>query len=242
MIEAKKKIIKKKDFGINIEEMAKVGVNFGHRISKCHPKMKPFVIGVKGSDHINMIDLEKTKEYFIKTLEFLGEFIKQDKTILFVGTKLPVRKLVEETARECKMPYVINRWLGGTLTNFSIMKKRLEYFKELEEKKETGELKKYTKKERLEFDRELERLDLKFGGIKYIDKLPDCLFIIDMRKNELAIKEAKAKGIPVLAIADTEVDPEKVDYFIPANDDAITSVKYILQKVKEVILKNKPAK
>jgi len=232
-------ILKKKDFGIKIEEMAKAGVNFGHRISKCHPKMKPFVIGVKGSDHINMIDLEKTKEYFIETLKFLEEFIKQGKTILFVGTKLPVRKLVEETAKECEMPYVINRWLGGTITNFQIMKKRLEYFKELEEKKKTGGLEKYTKKERLEFDRELERLDQKFGGIKKIEKLPDGLFVIDMRKNELAIKEATMKGMPIIAIADTEVNPEKVNYFIPANDDAIGSVKYILEKVKQVILDNK---
>ncbi len=235
-------ILKKKDFGIKIAEMNKAGVNFGHRISKSHPKMKPFVVGVKGSDHINMIDLEKTKEYFIEMLSFLEGFIKEGKTILFVGTKLPVRKLVEETAKECEMPYVINRWLGGTLTNFPIMKNRLDHFKELEEKKKTGELEKYTKKERLEFDRELDRLDLKFGGIKYINKLPDSLFVIDMRKNELAIKEAKAMGIPVLAIADTEVDPEKVDHFIPANDDAISSVKYILEKVKEVILKNKPVK
>jgi len=232
-------VLKKKDFDIKIEEMAKAGVNLGHRISKCHPKMKTFVIGVKGSDHINMIDLEKTKEYFIKTLEFLEEFIKQGKTILFVGTKLPVRKLVEETAKECKMPYVINRWIGGTITNFPIIKKRLEHFKELEEKKKTGELEKYTKEERLEFDRELDRLDQKFGGIKEIDKLPDGLFIIDMRKNELAIREAMSKGMPVIAIADTEVNPEKVSHFIPANDDAISSVKYILEKIKQVILNNK---
>ncbi|MBU3918518.1 30S ribosomal protein S2 [Patescibacteria group bacterium] len=235
MVEKKKT----KDFGISIEEMAKAGVNFGHRISKCHPNMKPFAAGVKGSDHINMIDLEKTKEYFVKMLEVLEDLMKQGKTILFVGTKLPIRKLVEETAKECEMPYIINRWIGGTITNFGIIKKRLEHFKDLENKKESGELDKYTKKERLEFDRELERLDQKFGGIKKIEKLPDALFAIDMRKDELAIREAKAKGIPVFAIADTEVNPDKVDYFIPANDDAISSVKYILEKVKQVILKNK---
>ena len=137
------------------------------------------------------------------------------------------------------MPYVINRWIGGTITNFPIIKKRLEHFKELEEKKKTGELEKYTKKERLEFDRELDRLDQKFGGIKEIDKLPDGLFIIDMRKNELAIREAMSKGMPVIAIADTEVNPEKVSHFIPANDYAISSVKYILEKIKQVILNNK---
>jgi len=232
-------VLKKKDFGIKVEEMNKAGVYFGHRISKCHPKMKPFVLGVKGSDHINIIDLEKTKEFFTKTLEVLGEMIKEGKTVLFVGTKLPVRKIVEETAKETKMPYVINRWLGGTITNFSIMKKRIEYFKDLEKKKKTGELEKYTKKERIEFDRELARLEQKFGGIKDMEKLPDVLFVMDMIKDELAIKEAKQKGIPVLAIADTEADPTKVDYFIPANDDAISSVSYILEKVKQVVLDNK---
>lgn len=228
-----------KDYGISVEEMNKAGVNFGHRISKCHPNMKPFVVGVKGSDHINMIDLEKTKEYFVKTLEFLEEFAKQEKIILFVGTKLPVRELVRETAEECQMPYVINRWLGGTITNFAIIKKRIDHFKELEEKKKSGELEKYTKKEQLEFDRELERLDQKFGGIKELEKLPDALFVIDMKKDELAIREAERKGIPVIAIADTEVNPETVDHYIPANDDAISSVTYVLGKVREVILKNK---
>jgi len=232
-------IKKKKDYGISVEEMNKAGVNFGHRISKCHPNMRPFVVGVKGSDHINMIDLEKTKDYFTKTLEVLEDFIKHGKIILFVGTKLPVRKIVQETALECKMPYVVNRWLGGTITNFEIMKKRIEHFKDLEEKKKSGELEKYTKKEQLEFDRELNRLEEKFGGIKDIEKLPDALFVIDMKKDELAIKEAKKKGISVLAIADTEVNPERADYFIPANDDAISSVSYILEKVKKVILDSK---
>jgi len=241
MLEKSKKI-KSSDYGISIEEMRKVGVNFGHRISKCHPKMKPYVVGVKGSDHINMIDLEKTKEHFIKTLDFLSGFIKEGKTIIFVGTKVPARKLVKEIAKECKMPYVVSRWLGGTLTNFSIMQKRIKYFKELEEKKKSGELDKYTKKEQLEFDRELERLEQKFGGIKDLEKLPDALFVIDMKKDELAVREAKQKGVIVIGLADTEIDPSQADYFIPANDDAISSVSYILDKIKKVVIDNKPKK
>jgi small subunit ribosomal protein S2 len=233
---------KSTDYGITLEDIKRAGLDFGHRISKCHPKMKPYVVGVKGSDHISIIDLEKTKDCFIKTLDYLKDFIKQKKTILFIGTKLPIRKLVQEIAQETKMPYAVNRWLGGTLTNFSIIQKRIKHFKELEEKKKSGELNKYTKKEQLEFDRELDRLEQKFGGIKNLEQLPDAIFVIDMKKDELSIKEAKQKGIIIIGIADTEVDPTKADYFIPANDDAISSVKYILEKVKKVILENKTNK
>jgi small subunit ribosomal protein S2 len=231
---------KEKDkFGLNIEEMNAAGLYFGHRTSKCHPNMKPYIMGVRGSDHINVIDMEKTKELFIQTLEFLQEFIQQGKTILFVGTKLPVRKITRETAEECDMPYVINRWLGGTVTNFSIIKERIDYFNDLKQKKEQGELEKYTKKEQVDIDRELEKLEEKIGGIKDMEKLPDAIFVLNMRADALAIKEAKTKGIKVIGIADTEVDPKQADYFIPANDDAISSVKYILGKVKEVIKKSK---
>ncbi len=242
MIEAKKKIIKKSGFGIDIEEMTKAGVYFGHRVSKCHPKMKPYVLGVKGSDHINVIDLEKTKEFFIKALDYIKGLIQEDKVILFVGTKIPTRKLIQETAKECGLPYVVERWIGGTITNFQIIRERIDYFKDLEKKKVSGELEKYTKKERLEFDREIERLNKKFGGIKEMEKLPDVLFVLDMKKDSLAVREASKKGIPIIAIADTNVDPTLVEYSIPANDDAISSVRYILDKVKKVILDNSSKK
>jgi len=242
MADVKKKTTKKSDFGISIDEMTKAGVYFGHRVSRCHPKMKPHILGVKGSDHINIIDLEKTKEFLIKALEFIQEFIKEDKVLLFVGAKLPSKKLIKETAEECGFPYVVQRWIGGTITNFKIIRERINYFKDLEKKKASGELEKYTKKERLEFDREMTRLEEKFGGIKEMKKNPDALFVVDMRKDYLAIREAKRKGITVVAISDTNVDPTLVDYPIPANDDAISSVKYILGKVKEVIIENKVKK
>ena len=238
MLEKSKKI-KSSDYGISIEEMRKVGVNFGHRISKCHPKMKPYVVGVKGSDHINMIDLEKTKEHFIKTLDFLSGFIKEGKTIIFVGTKVPARKLVKEIAKECKMPYVVNRWLGGTLTNFSIMQKRIKYFKELEEKKKSGELDKYTKKEQLVITREAEKMDNLIGGIKDLEKIPDVLFVVDVKKNSTAIKEAKIKKIPIVAFCDTNINPEIVDYPIPANDDATKSIEMIVSLVAEAVKEGK---
>lgn len=227
------------DYGINVEDMASAGVYFGHRVSKCHPKMKPYIIGVKGSDHINIIDLEKTKELFIQALDYIKNFVKQGKVILFVGTKLPTRALIQDIAEECKFPYVTNRWLGGTITNFQIIKKRIDYFNDLREKRSQGELEKYTKKEQLEIDRNIEKLDLKIGGIKDIKKLPDAIFVVDMKKDAIAVKEARAQGIPIIAIADTEVNPSLVDYPIPANDNAVSSVKYILEKIKKVILKNK---
>jgi len=242
MAEEKKKTTKKSDFGINVEEMTKAGVYFGHRVSKCHPKMKPYIVGVKGSDHINIIDLEKTKEFLIKALEYIKELSGEGKVLLLVGTKIPTRKLVEEVAKECGLFYVVQRWIGGTITNFKIIRERIDYFKELERKKSQGELEKYTKKERLEIDRELTRLEQKFGGIKDLTKLPDTIFVLDMKQDALAIREARRKGILVIAIADTNVDPSLADYPIPANDDAISSVKYILEKVKEVILENKPKK
>jgi small subunit ribosomal protein S2 len=227
MADEKKKATKKSDFGISIDEMTKAGVYFGHRVSKCHPKMKPCIIGVKGSDHINIIDMEKTKKFFVTALEFIKKLVQEEKVIVLVGTKLPTRKLVEEIARECGLYYVSQRWIGGTLTNFKIIRERIDYFKELEKKKLEGQLEKYTKKERLEIDRELTRLEQKFGGIKDLTKLPDAIFVLDMRQDALAIREARKKGVLVIAIADTNVDPGLADYPIPANDDAISSVKYI---------------
>jgi small subunit ribosomal protein S2 len=242
MIEKETAKSKKTDYGISVDEMAEAGVYFGHRISKCHPKMKPYILGVKGSDHINIMDLEQTKLFLVKALDFVAELTKEGKTILLVGTKIPIKKLVRETAEACDLPYVVQRWIGGALTNFKIIRKRIDHFKDLEKKKESGELEKYTKKERLEFDKEINKLSVKFGGIKDMEKLPDALIVLDMCKDELAIKEAKMKEIKIIAIADTNVDPTKVDYPIPANDDAITSVKYILEKFKSVILENKPKK
>ena len=229
----------KTNFDISIEEMSKAGVYFGHRASKRHPKMKPYLVGVKGTDRVDIINLEATKEKLEKALSFIQQLIQENKTLLLVGTKIPLRGIVEETAKECGLAYVSHRWLGGTITNFPVIKKRIEYFRDLEDKKKKGELDKYTKKERWEFDKELERLELKFGGIKNLEKIPDAIFVVDMKKDELAIREAKRKKIPVIGIADTNVDPSLIDYPIPANDDAISSVKYILGKVKKVVLKSK---
>ena len=228
---------KKTEFNIDIEEMTQAGLHFGHRISKIDPKMKPYLQGVKNMVHI--IDLEKTKEKLEEALKFIQELISENKTLLIVGTKIQVKDMVKEMAEELNLPYVTERWLGGTFTNFEVIKKRIEYFKDLENKKAGGELEKYTKKERAKFDQELKDLAIKFGGIKNLTQLPDAILVLDMKKDASVVKEAKEKGIKVIGIADTNVDPTLADYSIPASDDARSAVKYIIEKVKEVILKTK---
>jgi len=233
----KKAISEKDDFNINIEDMMKAGLHFGHRVSKIHPKIKPYLYGVRNTIHI--FDLEKGAKEFKKALKFIEKLVSEDKILLLVGTKIQVKDLVKNIAQECGLPYVNERWLGGTFTNFETIKRRVEYFKQLKKKKAEGQLEKYTKKERAKIDEELHILELKFEGIKDLERLPDAIFVLDMKKDALAIKEARRKGIKVIGIADTNADPSLADYFIPANDDAISSVKYILEKVKEVILNSK---
>jgi len=231
--ETKKKKETKDEFDINPEEMAAAGLQFGHRISNSHPGMNPYISGTRNT--INIIDLEKSAEEFRKTLKFIQKIISENKIILLVGTKIQFKKMVKQISEECNLPYVNERWLGGTITNFATIKKRIEYFKDLENKKEKRELEKYTKKEKGRIDKALKDFEVKFGGIKNLENLPDAVFVLDMRKNILAIREARRKKIPVIGIADTNINPELADYLIPASDDAISSVKYILEKVKEVI-------
>ena len=192
-----------------------------------------FVVGIRNTVHV--IDLEKTAKHLQEALEFLKTLKKENKTLLLVGTKTPLKRLVAETAQECGLPYVTERWLGGTFTNFDIVKKRAEYFRDLKAKKAKGELEKYTKKERVKMDEELQKLQLKFGGIENMTNLPDAVFLCDIVKDDLPLKEAKMQNITTIGMVDTNADPLAVDYPIPANDDAISSVKYILDKIKEVM-------
>jgi small subunit ribosomal protein S2 len=227
----------KEDIKLETEEMAKAGLHFGHKTSKLHPKMLPYIFGARNNIHI--IDLEKTKEKLKEALNFIQELIKEKKVILIVGTKIQLRELVKEFANQFNFPYINYRWLGGTFTNFNVIKKRVEYLKELEEKKEKGEFEKYTKKEKMILEKKFLKLKDKFEGIKNLEKLPDAVLILDMEKERLAVKEARKMGIKIIAISHTNVDPTLADFPIPANDDAISSVEYILDKIKEAILKVK---
>lgn len=225
---------KEKKFSLSQQEMMDRGVHLGHRTSKLHPRMKPFVVGIRNTVHV--IDLSQTEKLFNDALNMIANLIEEKKILLFVGTKIPLRAIVKQTAQDCKMPFVINRWLGGTFTNFPVIQKRAQYFKDMQKKKESGEFEKYTKKEQAGLDKEYRDLEAKFEGIQNMDKLPDAVFICDIIKDDLPLKEAKMKGIPVLALIDTNADPSQVDYPIPSNDDAISSVSYMLDKIKEVIL------
>lgn len=222
---------------LNIEEMQKAGLHFGHSVSRLHPKMKPYVMGIKNNVYI--IDLEKSGKEFERALRFISNLISEGKTILFVGTKIQVKELVKNAAIACNMPYVTERWLGGTFTNFETISKRVQYFKDLENKKAAGELGKYTKKERIKFDKELESLKNNFEGIKNMAKMPDAVLILDIKKDITCAREARKKAVKIIGVVDTNVDPILADYLIPANDDAISSVKYILDKIQEIILNSK---
>ncbi len=229
-----------KNINISIEEMNAAGVNLGHKVSKLHPKMKPFVSGIKNNVHI--FDLEKTAKELEKALAFVSKTVSEGKSIVFVGTKIQLKSVVQSAAEECGVPYVTERWLGGTFTNFETIQKRVTYFKDLEKKRETGELEKYTKKERLDFDKEISKLKTKFEGIRNMQKLPDVVFIFDLDKDITCAREAKRKGIKIVSIVDTNVNPDIVDYPVPANDDAIMAVGYIIEKVKETVINSKQTK
>ncbi|MDP2930773.1 MAG: 30S ribosomal protein S2 [bacterium] len=219
------------------EEMLKVGVHFGHQISSSHPKMKPFLFGTR--NNVQLIDPEKTAEKLQEILPYIQELSKEKNALLLIGTKIQIKKTVEEIARDCGLPWVSERWLGGTFTNFEVIKKRVDYLKSLKIQKASGELEKYTKKERMGIEKEIQGLQLRLGGIENLENLPKAIFVCDMKKDLSAIKEARKKGIKIIGIADTNVDPTLADYPIPANDDAVSSVRYILERVKEAILENK---
>lgn len=229
-----------KEIQISIEEMSQAGVNFGHKASRLHPKMQPYILKVK--DSVHFIDLEKSAQGLKDALNLIRKITMDGKTVLMVGTKVHLRGMVEECAKECGFPYVRERWIGGTFTNFEEIRKRIQYFKDLEAKtKESDFEKNYTKKERSMINKEIARLTLKFEGIKDMDKLPEAIFVLDMRKDAIAVSEAQKRGIKIIAIADTNVDPTKADIAIPANDDAISSVRYILNKIKEAVLEVRPS-
>ena len=222
---------------LEIEKMMEAGLHFGHKKTKRHPKMEPFIYGVRNG--VSVIDVSKTKQMLKEALDFLFDSISQGKTLLLVGTKVQIKGTVKETGEECEIPYINERWLGGTITNFDIIKKRIDYLKELEKKKEEGDLEKYTKKERIKIDREIKALKIKFEGLKGLSRVPDIIFILDTVHDDLAVKEARDKKIKIIGIVDTNADPDIIDYPIPANDDALSSVKYILEKFKTTILEAK---
>ncbi|MFZ3074511.1 MAG: 30S ribosomal protein S2 [Minisyncoccales bacterium] len=224
---------------LSVEEMSKAGLQFGHKKSRIHPKMKPYIFGVRNT--VFIIDLEKVVDKFQAALDYIEKIVGEGKTIVIVGTKTQFKKMVKEAALAGNMPYVNERWLGGTFTNFKIIKKRIDYFKELERKTAAGEFEKYTKKEQSDIQKEIKVLEKKLGGIKMMEKMPEAIFVLDMKKDKLAVKEASENGVKVIGIADVNIDPNLADYSIIANDDSMSSMTYILGKVKEAVLAGKQA-
>lgn len=221
----------------SIEEMLKAGMHFGHRTSKWHPKMEPFIFGSRKGVHI--IDLRKTQTMLSLALEYIKNQAAEGKVILLVGTKMQVKNIMKKTAEEAGVPFVSSKWLGGSLTNFPIIRNLIRKFKDLSEKRDGGKLDKYTKKERLDFDCQIAKLDNNVGGLANLTKTPDVIFIWDIKKEKTAFTEALKKKIPVVAVCDTNANPEGVKYIIPANDDASRGIKLVMNLVKEAILEGR---
>lgn len=220
-----------------IVEMLKSGMHFGHKVSKWHPKMKPFIFGEKNGVHI--IDLEKTVIKFNEAIEFIKDIIAKDGTILFVGTKQQAKVFVKEESVRCQTPYIHERWLGGLLTNFAMVHKLVDKLKKLRQQKDSGVLEKYTKKEQLMFAKEIDRLESFVGGIESLDTVPDAIFVVDVKTEKTAIREAQAMNIPIIAICDTNVNPTYIDYVIPANDDAVQALQLSLRVIADAVLEAK---
>lgn len=223
-----------------IQEMLDAAVHFGHKTQKWNPRMRPFIYGSRNGIHF--IDLKKTQERLEKAQEFLQRTAAEGKMILLVCTKPQSFDLIKEAAKETTMPYVVNKWIGGLLTNFDTMKQRIRYFKKLRDEEESGEFEKYKKKEVSKLKKEIVKLESALGGVRNMDKLPDVVFVADVVRDSNAVFEANKLGIPVVGICDTNADPEGVDYPIPGNDDAIKSLTYLIDAVKSAILKGKNSK
>ena len=220
-----------------MEDMLKAGMHFGHRTNRWHPKMKQFIFTSKNGIYI--IDLKKSQEKLSEALDFMNQLVAEGKSILFVGTKNQVAGPMQKMATTIGQPYIVGKWLGGYLTNFPVVKKSVKKYLDLLEKKEGGKLEKYTKKERLEFDREIEKLKVRVSGLTSLNKLPDALFVWDIKEEETAIREAQQKNIPIIAICDTNTNPDEVNYPIPANDDATKTIALVLNAIKDNVLEAK---
>lgn len=221
---------------VNIKDLFEAGAHFGHKTSRWHPKMAPYIHSKRQDSHI--INLDKTVENLVKALDFVSDMASSGKKILFVGTKKHTKDFLREMAISVNQPYVTERWIGGMLTNVSTINQQIKKLKDLERRMESGDLeKRFTKLEVQRYQEEIDKLNLKYGGIKDLETKPGAMFLIDAVGDTNAIKEAKSLSIPVIAVADTNADPSLVDYLIPANDDAIKCsqliIGYVVSAIKE---------
>ncbi len=219
---------------VSMKAMLEAGVHFGHRVKRWNPKMKPYIYTERNGIHI--LDLQQTVVALEQAAELIRNTVAKGGTVLFVGTKRHAQEVVAEQAKRAGQPYITERFLGGTLTNWRTIRSRLDRLAELEAMKERGEFNWLTKKEALLRTREIERLNRRLGGIKNMRRLPDLLFVIDVQREAGAVKEANRMGIPVIAMVDSNCDPDGVDYVIPANDDALRAIKLIVEAMASAAL------
>ena len=219
---------------INMKELLEAGVHFGHQTRRWNPKMKPYIFGVRNGIHI--IDLQKTVKLFKSAYDFIEKTVADGYSVLFVGTKKQAHDAVIEESDRCGMFYIVNRWLGGTLTNFQTVSQSISKLKEIEAMKEDGSINRYTKKEIIQIEKSFEKLEKNLGGIKNMPNLPGAIFVVDPKREKIAVGEARKLGIPVVAIADTNSDPDEIDFIIPGNDDAIRAIKLICTYIAEACI------
>ena len=221
---------------VTMKELLEAGVHFGHQVRRWNPKMKEYIFGERNGIYI--IDLQKTQRMFREAISFVTNTIAEDKgkTVLFVGTKRQAQDAIREESEKCGQFYVNQRWLGGLLTNFQTVQKSIKRLKDLEAMQTDGRYEKLTKKERIKLDRERESLNKNLSGIKSMTRLPDVVFIIDVKKEEIAVAEANRLGIPIVAVVDTNCSPEGIDYVIPGNDDALRAVRLFASRISDAIV------
>jgi len=208
-----------------VNKMLENAVHFGHKTSKWNPKMKKYIYGEKFGVHV--FDLFKTAELLKQAQNFLQTCASEKKTVLLVSTKQQAKKIIEETAKALNMPYISERWIGGFLTNFDTIKKRIKFLNELKEQEQTGELEKYTKKEAMQRKKQKEKMESILGGVIDLKKIPDAIFVLDAVRDKIAVKEAQSMNIPIVAIVDSNADPKGIDYPIPGNDDALKAIQIV---------------
>jgi small subunit ribosomal protein S2 len=219
---------------INMKELLEAGVHFGHQTRRWNPKMKPYIFGSRNGIHI--IDLQRTVKLFAKAYDFIVRTVADGYSVLFIGTKKQAHDSIIEESERCGMFFVVNRWLGGTLTNFQTIRKSVARLKELESMKRDGTINRYTKKEVLKMEKERLKLEKNLGGIKDMDELPGAVFIVDPKKEAVATREVRKLGIPLVAIADSNCEPDDIDYIIPGNDDAIRAVRLFCSKIADACI------
>ena len=225
---------------ITMKELLEAGVHFGHQTKRWNPKMKPYIFGARNGIYI--IDLQKTVRLFKNAYNFVVDAAKHGESFLFVGTKKQGQDSVAEEASRCGMFYVNQRWLGGMLTNFATVKQSIDRLKRIDAMFADGTIENYPKKERLQLEKEQEKLEKTLGGIKGMGKLPGVLFVVDPQNESIAVGEAKKLGIPVVAIVDTNCDPDCIDYVIPGNDDAIRAIRLLSSKIADAVIEGRDAR